>query len=65
MKICNEQNLYDREEKVRSILADLIENHYKQDFIYVMYNVWKRVNEIRVNEVLHSEIIRMAEVLKK
>lgn len=65
MKISNEQKLYDREEKVRSILADLIENHYKQEFIYVLYNVWKRVNEIRVNEELHSEIIRLTEVLKK
>ncbi|ENK0555389.1 protein kinase [Clostridium botulinum] len=57
--ICDEENLYEREENVRGILADLIKKHYGQTFIYVLYEVWQRLNEIRVNEKLHYEIISM------
>jgi serine/threonine protein kinase len=53
--ICDDENLYEREENVRCILADLIEGHYGQMFIYVLYKVWQRLNEIRVNEKLHYE----------
>ena len=56
---------YDREEKIRSILADLMENYYKQEFIYVLYDVWKRVNEIRMNAELYSEIKSMTELIYK
>jgi len=65
LEIFNEQELYDREEKIRSILADLMENYYKQEFIYVLYDVWKRVNEIRMNAELYSEIKSMTELIYK
>lgn len=57
--ICDEKNLHERERNVRGILADLIKNHYSHTFIYVLYEVWQRLNEIRVNEKLHYEIISM------
>lgn len=62
--ICDEENLYGREEKVRSILADLIENHYGNKFIYVFYEIWQRLNEIRLNSKLYYEIISMQETEK-
>jgi len=60
-----EQNLIERERDLRSVLADLIENHYKENFIFVLYDVWRRLNEIRVNEKLHYEIISLSKNIKK
>lgn len=55
--ICDKEKLYGRERKVRSILAGLIENYYGKKFIYILYEIWQRLNEIRLNEKLHNEII--------
>ncbi|XZM36450.1 protein kinase domain-containing protein [Clostridium perfringens] len=55
--ICDEENLYEREEYVRGILANLIENHYSYKFIFILYRVWQRLNEIRLDAELHYEIM--------
>ena len=57
--ICDEENLYGREENVRSILADLIKNYYSDKFIHVLYKIWQRLNEIRLNEELYYQIMSM------
>ena len=58
----NGQKLYYRENRIRTLLFDLIETHYEQRLVYVLYDIWKRLNEIRVNEKLYREITRLSEV---
>jgi len=53
-----EQDVYDKEDTLRSILSDLIENHFKERFIFILYIIWRRLNEIKIDKVLYSRIVR-------
>ena len=63
--LCGDNELYERENNIRSVLADLIKNHYNEKFIVILYKVWQRVNEIKINDKLYHQIVSMSEILKE
>ncbi|MCB2297941.1 protein kinase domain-containing protein [Clostridium tagluense] len=59
-KIMNMDDVYEVDYNNRSILADLIQTYYGQDFILILYKIWQRTNEIWLDKNLHNRILEMS-----
>ncbi len=49
----------------RMLLAEALASFYGEKLILILYKIWQRINEIRLDKKLHNEILQLSNIIKE